>query len=68
MCHHLETKHPEDYKELEAKEKQLAQEKESNSLGISGSNQPMLINAFARSQHLLLTILELRKSAKGLAR
>ena len=52
MRHHLKTKHPEDYKELEAKEKQLAQEKERNSLGISGSNQPTLINAFARSQPL----------------
>ena len=30
MRHHLETKHLEDYKELEAKEKQLAQEKEYN--------------------------------------
>ena len=38
MRHHLETKHPEDFKELEAKEKQLAQEKEHNSLGISGSS------------------------------
>ena len=52
MRHHLETKHPEDYKELEAKEKQLAQEKERNSLGISGSSQPTLIDAFARSQPL----------------
>ena len=52
MHHHLETKHPEEYKELEAKEKQLAQEKECNSLGISGSNQPMLIDTFARLQPL----------------
>ena len=32
--------------------KQLAQEKEHNSLGISGSNQPTLIDALARSQPL----------------
>ena len=49
MHHHRETKHPEDYKEPEAKEKQLAKEKECNSLGIR-SNQPTLIDAFARSQ------------------
>ena len=50
MYHHSETKHLEDYKELEAKEKQLAQEKECNNLGISGSNQPTLIDAYVRSQ------------------
>ena len=52
MCHHLETKHPDDYKELEAKEKQLAQEKQRNSLGSTGSNQPTLMDAFVRSQPL----------------
>ena len=52
--HHLKTKHLEDYKELEAKEKQLPKEKECNSLGSSGSNQPMLMlnEAFATSQPL----------------
>ena len=52
MRHHLETKHPDDYKELEAKEKQLAQEKQRNSLGSTGSNQPTLMDAFVRSQPL----------------
>ena len=52
MRHHLETKHPDDYKELEAKEKQLAQEKQCNSLGSSGSNQPTLMDVFVRSQPL----------------
>ena len=54
MQHHLETKHLEDYKELEAKEKQLAKEKEHNSLGSSGSNQPTLNEAFARLQPLAI--------------
>ena len=68
MHHYLETKHLEDYKELEAKEKQLAQEKEHNGLGSSGSNQPTLNEGFATSQPLALTTLELRKSVKGLVR
>ena len=53
MRHHLETMHKEDYKDPEAKEKELAQEKECNSLGNGESNQSMLIDAFARSQSLV---------------
>ena len=54
MRHHLETKHPAEYKQLEAKEKELAQEKECSSLGGSGSNQPIatLVESFVRSQPL----------------
>ena len=52
MRHHLETKHPAEYKQLEAKEKELAQEKECSSLGGSGSNQPTLVESFVRSQPL----------------
>ena len=50
MRYHLETKHPNEYKRLEAKEKELSQAKERNSLG--GSNQPTLLELFVRSQPL----------------
>ena len=68
MSHYLKTKHPEYYKELKAKEKQLAQEKGHNSLGSSKSNQPMLIDAFTRLQPLAFDHPRAKEISKGLVR
>ena len=44
MRYHLETKHPDEYKQLAAKEKELSKEK------VGGSNQPTLLESFVKSQ------------------
>ena len=53
MCRHLETKHPDEFSQLQAKEKEEKERGKSSSSSISGSSdQPIIMESFTKSQPL----------------